>query len=197
MGRTAQSVWILRLFAAVLFATAAVHAHAAAFAEGVALSASAGCTAGDLAITLTTSGASSESWFATNLAGTTLVQGGGGTSLMNISATFDSFKVGPIGFVVSQPPNTLIGSYAWVGAAQPTASNTAEFFVYYNCGNPPQVAPQVLLRCFGPYGTCPQTAPQAAAQLARGVPALGKWALPLTLMLVAAAGGLALRRRRA
>jgi hypothetical protein len=190
MGRTAQSGWIKRLFAAVLFATAAVHAHAAATAEAVALGANAGCTAGDLNITLTTSGAEGESWLATNLAGATLVQGAAATGLQNFSGVFNGFKVGPTGFVVAQPPNTLIGSYAYVGGTPPAPANTAEFFVYYSC-----TSRKVLLSCFGPYGTCPQTAQQAAAVLARQIPALGKWALPLTLTLVAAAGGLALRRR--
>ena len=180
----------MRLFAVALFAAAAVHAHAAATAGGVALGANAGCTAGDLNITLTTSGADGESWLATNLAGVTLVQGAAQTGLANFSGTFAGFQVGPTGFVVAQPPNTLIGSYAYVGGTPPAASNSAEFFVYYDC-----TTRRVLLSCFGPYGTCPQTAQQAAAMLAPRIPALGKWALPLTLTLVAAAGGLALRRR--
>jgi hypothetical protein len=178
----------MRLFAAVLFATATVHAHAAATAGGVALNANAGCTAGDLDITLTTSGATDESWLATNIAGATLVQGAVATGLANSNGTF-AFQ---IPFLVAQPPNTLIGSYANVGGTPPAATNTAEFFVYYSC-----TSRQVLLSCFGPYGTCPQTAQQGAAMLAPPIPALGKWALPLTLVLVAAAGGLMLRRRRA
>ena len=189
MGRTAQSRWILRLFAAVLFATATVHAHAVATAGGVALNANAGCTAGDLDITLTTSGATDESWLATNITGATLVvQGPVPTGLANSNGTF-AFQ---IPFLVAQPPDTLIGSYANVGGTPPAAANTAEFFVYYSC-----TSRQVLLSCFGPYGTCPQTAQQAAAMLAPRIPALGTWALPLTLVLVAAAGGLTLRRRRA
>ena len=193
MGRTAQSGWFIRLFAALLLATAAAHAHAAATAQGVALSATAGRTAGDLDITLMTAGATREKWLATNLAGATLVEGEQATGLSNFpNGTFAGFKVGPAGFNVAQPANTLIGSYAYVGETPPAAANTAEFFVYYSC-----TSRQVLLACFGPYGTCPQTAQQAAALLAPQIPALGKWALPLTLMLVAAAGGLALRRRRA
>jgi hypothetical protein len=192
MGQTVQSGWFIRLFGAVLFATTAVHAHAAATAEGVALNANAGCAAGDLDITLTTSGASRESWRATNIAGATLVQGEAATGLSNFSGTFTGFEVGPTGFLVAQPANTLIGSYAYVGETPPAAANTAEFFVYYSC-----TSRQVLLACFGPYGTCPQTAQQAAALLAPQIPALGRLALPLTLMLVGAAGGLALRRRRA
>ena len=190
MGRTAQSGWFIGLFAAVLFATTAVPAHADAIAEGVALSATAGCTAGDLDITLTTLGAHSESWRATNLAGATLlVPVEQPTSLSNVVNRTSTFQM-PL--LLLQPPNTLIGSYAYVGETPPAPANTAEFFVYYNC-----TSREVLLSCVGPYGTCPQTAQQAAALLARRIPALGRWALPLTLMLVAAAGGLALRRKRA
>ena len=188
MGQTVQSGWFIRLFGAVLFATTAVHAHAAATAEGVALNANAGCAAGDLDITLTTSGANSESWRATNLAGVTLRTGERATPLSNSSGPFPF----SIPFLVVQPSATLIGSYVYVGETPPAAANTAEFFVYYSC-----TSRQVLLACFGPYGTCPQTAQQAAALLAPQIPALGRLALPLTLMLVGAAGGLALRRRRA
>ena len=189
MGRTAQSDWIVRLFAAVLFAAISVHAHAAATAQGVALSATAGCATGDLDITLTTAGANRESWSATSLAGQTLVVGEQqATGLSNFSGTFSDFVVGP--FNSGQAPDTRIGSYAYVGETPPSAANTAEFFVYYSC-----TSRQVLLACFGQYGTCPQTAQQAAALIVPGIPALGNWGLALTLMLVAAAGGLALRRR--
>jgi hypothetical protein len=191
MGRTARSVWILRFFATATLAAFAAHAHANATAEGVALNVNAGCTAGDLDITLTTVGATRESWRATNVAGTTLVQGEAPTGLSNFSGTFTGFKVGPTGFLVAQPLNTLIGSYAYVGETPPSAANTAEFFIYYSC-----TTRQVLLSCFGPYGTCPQTAQQAEALIARQLPGLGEWALPLTALLVATAGGFALRRRR-
>jgi hypothetical protein len=188
MGRTAQSARIIRIFAVSILAVAAVHAHAAATAEGVALNVNAGCSAGDLDITLTTSGANRESWLATNLAGATLAQDEQATGLPNFSGT-SPFQ---ITFFVAQPPNTLIGAYAYVGDTPPAAANTAEFFVYYNC-----TSRQVLLACFGPHGSCPQTAQQAAALLAPEIPSLGEWGLPLTVFLVAAAGGLALRRRRA
>ena len=72
----------------------------------------------------------------------------------------------------------------------PDASNTAEFFVFYNC-----TTRQVLLSCFGPYGTCPQTAQQALAALSPKVPALSTLGLLVTIVLVAGAGGRALSRR--
>ena len=188
MGRAARSAWIIRLFAIALGAAAPWVAHAAATAQGVALNASAGCSRGDLDITLTTVVANRESWRATNLAGTTLVQAEVATSLSTFTGTFTGFQ---ILFLAGQPANTLIGSYAYVGETPPAAANTGEFFVYYNC-----TTRQVLLACFGAYGTCPQTAQQAAALLASGIPALGAWTLPITVLVIAGAGALALRRRR-
>jgi hypothetical protein len=77
-----------------------------------------------------------------------------------------------------------------VGDTPPDAVNSAEFFVFYDC-----TSQQVLLSCFGPYGTCPQTAQQALAALAPKVPALGPVALVLMALLVAAAGARSLSRR--
>ena len=187
MGRSALSAWILRLFAIAICAGAPLHALAAATAQGVALSASAGCAKGDLDLTLTTAGATSEGWQATTLAGAI----GGGVqptvNLANFSGTFVGFSI-PLS--PQQPPNTLVGSYAYVGTGPADPGNTAEFFVYYSC-----TTRQVLLRCFGPYGTCPQSATQAQALLAPHVPALSAWALLLTGLLVATAGARAVRRR--
>ena len=191
MGRYAQSAWIIRIFAFALGVVAPLHAHAAATARGVALNPSASCSRGDLDLALSTAGANRESWQATNLSGATLVQGEAGTSLSSFTGTFTGFLIGPTGFVVGQPANTLIGSYAYVGETPPDASNTAEFFVYYNC-----TTRTVLYSCFGAYGSCPQTAQSAAIVGAPRVPTLGAWGLALTVLLLAGAGALALRRRR-
>ena len=191
MGRTAQSAWIIRLFALVLGTLLPLHANASATAQGVALSATASCSAGDLDLTLSTASANREAWLATTLTGATLVQGEGPTGLSNFSGTFTDFQIGPSGFLAAQPAETLIGSYAYVGETPPNASNTAEFFVFYNC-----TTRQIIYSCFGAYGTCPQTAQMAAALIAPSVPTLGERSLPLTVLLLAAAGGLALRRRR-
>ena len=101
-----------------------MHADAAATAQGVALNTSADCSHGDLDLTLSTAGANRESWVATNPAGATLVQGEGATGLANFSGTFPDFRIGPTGFLVAQPANTLIGSYAYVGETPPSASVT-------------------------------------------------------------------------
>lgn len=185
MGRTAQSAWILRFFLAALCVTAPALAQATATAQGVALSAAAGCNTADLDLTLTTVGATTELWQATTLSG---VIGGGTkpTPLANFSGTAStSIPLSP-----QPPPNTLVGAYTYVGATPPAADTTAEFFVYYNCSTR-----QVLLACFGPYGSCPQTATQASQRLPSQVPALSGTALLLTILLLGAAGALALRNR--
>jgi hypothetical protein len=192
MGGLAQSTWIIRVFAvltAVLVGVAMPSlALAAATAQGVALNAGAGCSNGNLDITLTTVGANREAWRATNAAGSTFSQGEKPTGLPNFSGTFTGFQ---IVFSPSQPANTLIASYAYVGETPPSASNTAEFLVLYNC-----TTRDVLLSCYGPYGTCPQTAQDALVLLLPKIPTQGPLALTLTALLVAGAGGLALSRRR-
>ena len=188
MGRPARSAWIIRFFAIALCLATPGLVRAAATAQGVALNASAGCSRGDLDITLTTIAANRESWRATNLAGTTLVQSEAATGLSTFTGTFTGFQ---IVFLTGQPANTLIGSYAYVGETPPAANNTAEFFVYYNC-----TSRQVLLSCFGPFGKCPQTAQQAAAALTPQIPTLGAPTLLFTVLVIAGAGALALRRRR-
>ena len=195
MGRHAQYAWIIRVFGIVLAATspALAFASANAIAPGVALSAGAGCSNGNLDLTLTTVGANRESWRGTNATGATLTQGEGpaGAGLQNLSGTFFGFK---LEFSPLQPAGTLIGSYAYVGETPPDATNTAEFFVFYKCS---LAGAEVLLTCFGPYGTCPQTAQEAMARMevAARIPALGPLALVLMALLVAGAGGLALARR--
>ncbi len=193
MGRTARSAWIIRLFALALGAAMPWHAEAAATALDVSLAANADCSRGDLDLTLSTAGADRESWLATNAAGATLVQGEAATGLANFSGTFNGFRIGPTGFLVAQPANTLIGSYAYVGETPPSAANTAEFFVYYNC-----TTRQILYSCSGAYGSCPQTARAAAAFATPSVvPTSGPIALTLTALLLAAAGAFALSRQRA
>jgi hypothetical protein len=162
-------------------------ARAAATAQGVALNSGASCTNADLDLTLTTVGAVRESGLATNLAGQTLATFEQATPFLGtFSGTFIDYQISPL--APAQPPGTLIGSYAYVGTTPPSAATTAEFFVFYNCSTR-----QVLLSCFGPYGTCPQTAAQAKATIP--IPALGAQGLALTVLLLAASGLVALRRR--
>jgi len=180
--------WVLLALAAGMPA----FAHAVATAQGVALNVNAGCTTGDLDLTLTTVGATREFGRATNLAGTTLSEfEQGTTSFGTFSGTFTGFVIGPVGADPPWPPQspgTLIASYAYVGTTPPTAATTAEFFVYYNCSTR-----QVLLSCFGPYGTCPQTAIQAQAVIP--IPTLDKAGLALAMLLLALSASFVLRQR--
>ena len=190
MGRHAQSAWIIRVFAVLLGALppALALATADALPPGVSLNASANCSNGNLNISLHTQGANWEKWQATNAAGSTFSQGQGLTGLPNFSSPPPAVFVVP--FSPSQPPGTLVASYAYVGEQVPDATNTAEFLVLYNC-----TTLEVLLSCYGPYGTCPQTAQQALAALVPRIPAQGPLALLATIVLVAGAGGRALARR--
>src|SRR6185369_10658554 len=187
MGRVAQSAWIICVFAVLASAFHAGAAGASAVAQGVALNPAAGCSNGNLDITLTTVGAQREGWRATTLAGSTISQGEVPTGLVTFSGTFTGFQ---IVFSPAQASDSLVASYAYVGASPPSANDTAEFFVFYRCSTR-----EVLLSCYGPYGTCPQTAQQAVAILAPKVPTQGPLALLLTAVLLAAAGGFALARR--
>src|SRR5262245_2033854 len=93
MGRLAQSAWIICVFAVLASALLPGEAAASAVAQGVALNASAGCSNGNLDITLTTVGAQREAWRATDLAGSTISQGENPTGLVNFSGTFTGFQV--------------------------------------------------------------------------------------------------------
>jgi hypothetical protein len=188
MGRLAQSARIIFVFAVLASALPGVAA-ASATAQGVALNAAAGCSNGNLDITLTTAGANREGWRATDLAGATISQGENSAGLPTFSGTFVGFQ---IVFSPAQAAGSQVASYAYVGETPPSPGDTAEFFVFYNC-----TTRTVLYSCFGPYGTCPQTAQQALAVLAPRIPTQGPLALLLTTVLVAAAGGFALSRRSA
>jgi hypothetical protein len=165
-------------------------ARAAATAQGVALNAAASCTSADLDLTLTTVGAAREYGLATNLGGPIVVPFEQATPFLGtFSGTFVGYRIpDPLNPMPAQPPGTLIGSYAYVGTTPPTSGTTAEFFVLYNCSTR-----QVVLSCYGPYGTCPQTAAQAKATIP--IPALGFEGLALAALLLATSGLAALRRR--
>ena len=191
---TIVQLLVLRLFRTVpllmlgLVAVVPSPAQASATAQGVALNTSASCSNASLDLSLTTIGAIRESGQSTNLAGTVL------DSFEQPTVTFANFSGTYVGYVINvaptQPPGTLIGSYAYVGTTPPSSATTAEFFVYYNCSTG-----QVLLSCFGPYGTCPQTAVQAQAALSNAIPTLDPWVLVLAMLLLGGSASVALRRR--
>lgn len=128
---------------------------AASTAMGVALNAGANCTDNaDLDITLTTVNATREAGITSLTDGSIMFQFEQSTGLPNFVGTY----VGYGQPITPQPAGTLIGSYAYVGEAPPTAADTGEFFILYQCDTQ-----AVLFSCFGPYGTCPQTADQISA----------------------------------
>ena len=135
---------------------------AAATAQGVALNAGANCSNANLDITLTTVGATREYGLTTNETGT-LYEFEDNTGIGTFSGTYVGYGM-PV--IPSQPEGTIIGSYAYVGETPPSAADTAEFFVLYECSD--SGANTVLDTCYGPYGTCPQTAQQALAITAPG-----------------------------
>jgi len=138
-------------FLIMLFAFSS-HVLAAATAEGVALNTFAGCDDASLDITFTSVNAHRELGQATLEDGTILKSFEQSTNLDNFSGTYIGYGIS----IPLQPDNTVIGSYAYVGETPPSTSDTAEFFMLYEC-----TTREVILSCFGGYGTCPQTAADA------------------------------------
>ncbi len=68
-------------------------------------------------------------------------------------------------FSVAQPAGTLIGLYGYMGQTPPSASNTAEFFLAYNCSTL-----AVVRSCAGAYGSCPRDWPGIPGQTFSGPP---------------------------
>jgi hypothetical protein len=95
-------------------------------------------------------------------------------------------------FVTVQPGNTLIGSYAWVGANPPTAGSTVEYMVVYNC-----TTRAVFFKCYGPYGGCPMTAAAAIGLVTSRsmVPTVSPGVLIALMLVLAGVGAFVLRRR--
>ena len=170
MGRLAQSAWIIRVFAALV--VRAVARRSRWRPRPPRASRSTPAPAAATAISTSRSPPSAR----TGRAGARPTspdrrspKARGRRGSPNFSGTFAGFQ---IVFSPSQPAGTLVASYAYVGETPPSASDTAEFFVFYNC-----TTREVLLSCYGPYGTCPQTAQQALAVLAPKIPAQGPLAL--------------------
>lgn len=91
---------------------------------------------------------------------------------------------------IQQPANALIGSYGGAGDNPPTAANTAEFFVLYNCSTR-----QVLYRCSGNLGSCPTTAAEGLARTTASIPAQSPATLAAMLLVLLGSGAWVLRRR--
>jgi hypothetical protein len=162
----------------------AEQAEAAATAEGVALYSGADCDDASLDITLTTVGATREYGLSTLLDGTILDEFEQGTGIGDFSGTFEGY-----GISAGAPDGSIIGSYAYVGETPPSAADTAEFFVLYQCGT----NQQVIYSCYGDYGTCPQTAQEAWQQI-NTVPTMGQWGMIIFVLVAGAASVIFIRR---
>lgn len=126
-------------------------AHAASTASGVALNANVTCSNLQLDITLTTVGATREYGLATTETAT-LNEFEQFTGLGNYSGTYIGYNYP----ASPQTEGTIIALYAYVGETPPTAADTGEFFVLFECSNTPG-SNTVIDTCYGPYGSCPQT----------------------------------------
>lgn len=91
---------------------------------------------------------------------------------------------------IPQPANSLIGSYGGAGDNPPTAANTAEFFILYNC-----TTRQVIYRCSGNLGSCPTTAQQGLGRTTEAIPSQSPATLAAMLLVLAGTGAWLLRRR--
>jgi hypothetical protein len=145
------------LLFAVPFAVAApASANATVTATSVALSAGDNCQQADLDLGITSGTVQRESGKVTGPDGTVLGSFEQSSSLSNQTGVFEGFGISADD---AQPDGTILGTYAYVGSTPPSASDTAEWFVLYRCHT--TGAQEVLSTCFGDYGTCPQTAPEA------------------------------------
>src|SRR5678816_2262815 len=117
MGRAAQSAWIICVFAVLASTLQPGAAAANAVAQGVALNPAAGCSNGNLDITLTTIGAQREGWRATTLAGSTISQGEVPTGLVTFSGTFVGFQ---IVFSPAQAADSQVASLSLIHISEPT-----------------------------------------------------------------------------
>ncbi|HZQ61296.1 MAG TPA: hypothetical protein VFC24_08115 [Casimicrobiaceae bacterium] len=166
----------------------AVSSAQAATALAVDIDPGANCTSkADLNVSWSSAGLHDEFGVATDRIGNNI-----GTFGPSSSANNDYSGTYQIPITTQQPPNSLIGSYTWVGSNPPTPATAIEFFVLYNCSTR-----VVLLRCFGAFGACPRDAPAAIALLPRpAVPASSAEMLAAMMVLVMLIGGGMLHRRR-
>lgn len=172
------------LFALVLGASSAL----AATALAVDIDPGANCTSrADLNLSWTGAGLHDEFGVATDRIGSNI-----GTFGPSSSANNDFAGTYQIPITTQQPPNSIVGSYTWVGSNPPTPASAIEFFVLYNC-----TTRAVLLRCLGAYGSCPQSAAAAIGLLPRpAIPASSSEMLAAMMALIMIVGGTVLRRRQ-
>lgn len=129
---------------------------AAATATSVSLNAAANCTNADLDIGLVSVGAHREYGLTSTIYGADY-EFEQPTGIGDFNGVYVGYGMALSG----QPDGTLVGSYAYVGETPPSAADTAEWFVVYECD--PGGNNTVLYTCFGPYGNCPKTVAEYVA----------------------------------
>lgn len=182
-----SGIWMW-LFAGFWTLLASAPAAWGATALSVDIDPGANCTSqADLDVSWTGAGLHDEFGVATDRIGSTI-----GTFGPSSSANNDWSGLYQVPISTQQPPNSVIGSYAWVGTNPPTPATAIEFFVLYNCSTH-----VVLLRCFGAYGACPQSAATALLALPRpAIPASSAEMLAAMMALIMVMGGSILWRRQ-
>jgi hypothetical protein len=166
MRRLAIILAPLALIGGVLIASSApAHANANITATSVGKASGGGtnCADASLAVGMDAVSVATESGTTTSLSGqlSTFEQSSGFSGFSGVFPDFGLSTGSP------QLDRTIIGSYAFIGSATPSAADTAEWFLLYMCGA--TTADSVVLSsCFGDYGTCPKTAAEGVAQLFGG-----------------------------
>ncbi|MCC5952537.1 MAG: hypothetical protein JJU45_10635 [Acidimicrobiia bacterium] len=130
--------------------------------DGADIAVSASCLQGDIDITYTAVGAERTVASFTDDAGRVL----DGYDEVPFAADYSGTEHILLDAAPPVPTaGTVVGVYVMVGAADPTATTAAEFFVAWRCdttGNDEGGSNEVLLACVGPYGSVPRTVADAA-----------------------------------
>jgi len=181
--RSEVLAWLCAGILALALGTSSAWAATALSAD---VDAAANCTSrADLNVSWAGAGVHDEFGVATDRLGSNI-----GTFGPTSSANSDYNGGYQIPITTQQAPGSVVGSYAWVGTNPPAPSSAIEFFVLYNC-----TTHAVLLRCFGAYGSCPQTAAAGLAALPReDIPAASAQMLAAMMALILVMGAGMLRR---
>jgi hypothetical protein len=166
-------------------------AFAQATAQGVALSSYSDCDSpAGLDITMNNGPVvTTETGLATDDTGATLMSFSQSTGFANFSGTFFGYNFASPAWSV--PAGTRVGLYATIGVIPPTAADTAEWFILYQCDTR-----EVLVSCFGPYGNCPQTAVEALPPVIQQIPTISPAGAAVLILVLAGLGATLLARRR-
>jgi len=183
----------MRLSALLCCSMVSSGAFAQATAQGVALSAYSDCDSpAGLDLTMNNGPiVTTETGLVTDDTGATLMSFSQATGFANFVGTFPGYNFSSPAWSV--PSGTRVALYATIGVIPPTPADTAEWFILYRCNTG-----EVLVSCFGQFGTCPETALEAlGGQSIVEIPTLSPAGVGLMIFALAALGAALLVRRRA